>query len=35
MRTIINRDAPQAKFELRDTTTLKSGIVILGYAATS
>jgi dihydrofolate reductase len=32
---LIYRDAPVARFELRDTTPLKSGIVILSYAATS
>lgn len=32
---LIYRDAPTAMFELRDTTPLKSGIVILSYAATS
>jgi dihydrofolate reductase len=32
---LIYRDGPLAKFELRDTTPLKSGIVILSYAATS
>jgi dihydrofolate reductase len=32
---LIYRDAPVARFELRDTTPLKSGIVILTYAATS
>jgi dihydrofolate reductase len=32
---LIYRDAPFARFELRDTSTLKSGIVILSYAATS
>jgi dihydrofolate reductase len=32
---LIYRDAPVARFELRDTTPLQSGIVILSYAATS
>jgi dihydrofolate reductase len=32
---LIYRDGPTAKFELRDTTTLKSGIVVLSYGATS
>ena len=32
---LIYRDAPVATFELRDTTPLESGIVILSYAATS
>jgi dihydrofolate reductase len=32
---LLYRDAPLTKFELRDTTPLKSGIVILTYGATS
>jgi dihydrofolate reductase len=32
---LLYRDAPLTKFELRDTTPLKSGTVILSYAATS
>jgi dihydrofolate reductase len=32
---LIYRDGPSARFELRDTTTLKSGIVVLSYGATS
>jgi dihydrofolate reductase len=32
---LIYRDGPQTMFELRDATPLKSGIVILSYAATS
>jgi dihydrofolate reductase len=32
---LIYRDAPTAMFELRDATPLKSGIVVLTYAAAS
>ena len=32
---LIYRDAPQAMFELRDSIALRSGIVVLSYAATS
>ena len=30
---LIHRDGPPARFELRDTTALRSGIVVLGYRA--